>query len=1387
MIKSSVKKPFTVLVAVIMVIALGVVSLTSMTADLLPEFSLPYMIVITTYPGAGPEKVEAAISQPMESALGTINGVKTISSNSADNYSTVQLEFNDGTDMNAALVKVSNAIDQVKPYLPEEAGTPSIMEISMDMMASVYMGVAYEGMDQFELSTFVENDLIPYLERQEGVANVNSVGLVSQSIVVELNEAKVQDLNDRILGAANKGFADAYKQLADSKKKLEDAEVELEDGKKEIEENWEKYEDGRRDLEDALDDMDYYVDKLEMATEALPMLIESKSAIIGGLREIVPSRAAIVDTVATADAIFANLYSNYQGATAAGIAMGLNAIHADITTTSAVTITPGSIVSEKLATFTNLCAPVEGAIAAVMAIPEAPSEQLLGLYTSVTGAAMGIAGLDQIARLSEIYTSGSTTQSSITFGALKASIDALGTSVDNGIKQAILSYNTLRELAGLKTVTWSAVNITMENVNEMDEQWSGLWGSASAYSRSSLDTMKAQRAQLEATEAQLDATKTQLESAEDSLKDAKEQIEDGWEQYYDGVKAFNKQRQEVLKTANADQLVSLNTLSQLIYAQNFEMPAGYIDDENDNSWLIKIGENFTKAEDMENIVLTNIHDVGDVRLSDIATITYIDNRGEDYAKINGNDAVLLAIFKSSSASTNAVSDKMKDAKDELEEKYKGLSLVSLLDQGEYIDMLVKSVLESMLLGAGLAVLILALFLKDFIPTVVVAISIPLSVLLSIVCIYFTGLTLNIMTLAGLALGIGMLVDNSIVVIENIYRLRLLGNSAAKASVLGAKEVAAPIISSTLTTICVFLPIIFTNGLVKELILPMCLTVTYCLVASLVIALSVVPAAGSTLLKNSKPKDHKLFDRVMVKYGASLKWCLTHKAIPLILAIGLLGASIWNVIRMGIVMIPEMSTEPIQMSVSLPEEMDKESAYKMIDDIVETVCAVDGVETVGAMPGSALVGTIGGGATGSGDFHNFIAYVLLEGENPQAKTIKRITNDIQKGTEKFDCEIGLSASSMDTSALLGSGLAINIYGDDLDKLVEISEDIMAIVEKVDGYENVTNALEEGDDVVHLKIDKDKAMRCGLSVAQIYADINTRLTEEVKATTLTVNGREMDVNIKKSYSVPKVENLLDMTFNTKEIDADGDSVTVTHKLSDFASVEIEKGLAVVKRENMSRFITVKASIKEGENATLLARELKPLLDDYKAPSGYLVSLGGESDTVNNMVIQMSKLMALGFLFIYLVMVAQFQSLLSPFIILFTIPLGFTGGLLALSICGEQLSLMSIMGFMILMGTVVNNGIVFVDYANQLRIGGLERHEALIETGKTRMRPILMTALTTILAMFKMGLGVDMSGQMGKGMALVIMGGLLYATLMTLYIVPIVYDILFKRKPLVVDIDV
>ncbi|MCQ2553778.1 MAG: efflux RND transporter permease subunit, partial [Clostridia bacterium] len=706
MIKASVKKPFTILVAVVMIIALGVVSLMNMTADLLPEFSLPYMIVITTYPGAGPEKVEAAVTQPMEAALGTINGVKNISSSSGDNYSTVQLEFEDDTDMSAALVKVSNAINTVKSYLPAEAGTPTVMEIHMDIRASTYLGVA------FELSHFVEDEVIPYLERQNGVANVNSVGLVAQSIVIELDEDKIQDVNDRILASTDKAFADARQKLIDAKetleknqKKLDDSYKDIEDGYKEIEDGYQKIEDSKVELKDkwndyysalgdfnnAKDELSDNIYLLESTAESLPLLIENKRMMIDGARTAVAARQTAQTGANSLPSIRDSIPQIYQ----------LSSHYAANPATAFYVITDQSpflptIGMYNVATATDL-----------VTDPTYP-QLITALNTTyyVASEAGIITSTDYTTSFGGVYNKLDE--------SVKASNDGLKT-IDKNLDQIIGAYNGLRQGAGLQSVTWTAVTLDNAKIDIMEETWDGLWGSTSAYARATVLMLNAQKAQLEASKSQLDSAKTQLENADEQIEksyeqledgkkqledakeqlaDAQKQIDDGWDSYYDGVKQLNKQRQEVLKTANADQLVSLNTLSQLVYAQNFEMPAGYIDDENDNSWLIKIGQNFESAEDMQDIVLTYIDKVGDIRLSDVAHITYIDNVGQSYAKMNGNNAVLLAIFKSSTASTNAVSKLVDKAMAELQEKYNGLSVVTLLDQGDYIDMLVQSVMES---------------------------------------------------------------------------------------------------------------------------------------------------------------------------------------------------------------------------------------------------------------------------------------------------------------------------------------------------------------------------------------------------------------------------------------------------------------------------------------------------------------------------------------------------------------------------------------------------------------------------------------------------------------------------------------------------------------------
>ena len=1365
--KFSVKKPFTILVMVVAIIILGFVSLSGMTTDLLPKMSLPYLLVITTYPGASPEKVESSVSEPVESALGSISGVKNVYSMSYENYGIVELEFADGTDMDSAMVKVSSALDSVKSALPEECGSPNIMEISMDMMASVYLAASYEGKDIQETSRFVEDTLIPYLERQEGVTSISDIGIVENSISVDLNQDKIDALNEKILAKTNDAFADAVDQLNDAKKQLLESEQKLADSTQELVDGQKDIDDGRTKLDDAQKELDEQKEKLEDAKGSLE---DQKKDTENKL------------------------------ATASQALDQLNALQTDLLTLQAQE-------ASLKATITQIEKSLEEQGKTTNDIPNVVAG-LDQMSTFLTSSQMeGMTGMDSTTVNTMLGSSGMSLQS---LGIDETTWDALTpegrkellqkTAAGYQTQKALLSgyddyvssLNSLQvEKAGVQAAVSAAEaelkksGVSYTDIEKAKIEAAAGFGAASAQISSGQSALNSAQTTLDSNKESLDSAQDQITEGWDSVADAKKQLADGWDQYNTSLENFEAQKAEALRNANADQLVNMQTLSQLIYAQNFAMPAGYLDDAEDNSWLLKIGSNYESVDDLSNIVLTNIEDIGDVRLCDVADITVIDNADDSYARLNGQSAVVLSVFKSSTSGTNEVSKNIAAAISELEEQYPGLSVLTLMDQGDYITMIINGVLQSMIVGAALAILILALFLKDVKPTIVVAVSIPLSVLTALILMYFTDISLNMMSLSGLALGIGMLVDNSIVVIENIYRLRSKGVGAARAAVQGTRQVAGAIIASTLTTVCVFLPMVFTAGTVRELMMPISLTIIFTLAASLLIAMTVVPAAGSTLLRNSKEKKHPFFDKVQDIYGKMLAFCLKVKVVPLVIAIGLLVYSIWAVMRMGIVMIPDMTSNQIEISVQMPEDTDKEECYKRADQVLDAMTTIDGIGDVGAMAGGDTTLVASSSGMSDSTYDQFTFLVLTENENAGKEEVNRICREIEERTADIDCELTISTGMSEMSTMMGSGLSVKVYGDDLDTLTKITQDICDLAATIPGYENISNGQEEPDQVIRLVLDKDAAMRKGLTVAQIFSELNGKLTESTDAATVTIDGEDMKIVVKDGREPLTRENLLDYNFEIQTTDDNGNTVTEDHPLSEFATLKLEEGVQSINRENQSRYMTVTATVAEGSNATLLSRELQPLIDAYELPDGYTIDTAGESDMVNQMVIQMSKVLLLGLALIYLVMVAQFQSLLSPFIVLFTVPLAFTGGLIGLLLMNEPLSVMGMMGFVVLLGTVVNNGIVFVDYANQLRMGGLERREALIATGKTRMRPILMTALTTILAMVSLLFGDDLSSQMSKGMAIVVAGGLAYATLMTLFIIPVMYDILFKRKPLQVDI--
>lgn len=1289
MTKFFVKKPYFVLVAVIIILIIGGVSLGNMSTDLMPNMEVPYLMVITTEPGASPNKVERDITEPMESTLGTVSGVEKVISNSANNYSMIMLQFADGTNMDSTLVRVSQKIETID--LPDGCGKPNLMEVSMDMMATMYAGIDYKGKDIKELSDFTTNTLKPCLERQEGVASITPMGLTTDSIEVKLNQDKIDKINHKILGKTND-------KLTDASKEIEKAEKQIKDGESQLATQKSKLNSTQKSTNKQLADAQVKLSQAQATKVAyqanLNSLKASKSALEAEKKAY--TDAKLEDAYTKIDTMFATFNNQLeQPAKMAGITIPKNLEDA---------VNNKSEFNKFIKWLTNLGYKDQ--------VKDLSYKQIKQLYNVVK------------VRLPQIDT----------------------------------------ELANLKT----EITAMKMAIKQIDKQMQGMDKNQST----AISGGYSAAAGFGAGQAKISSAETELKNAKEKLQESKDKLNDS--------------REVAIENSNIDALLSIDTLSQLITAQNFSMPAGYIDDKSDNQWLVDVGDNYENKKQLKSMVLTKVAGIGEIKLSDVADITVVDNSGESYSKINGRAAVLLAIYKSSTANTSEVAGNIKSAFKTMEGKYKGLSCTSLMDQSEYISVIVNTVLQSMLLGAILAIIVLALFLKDVKPTVIVAFSIPFSVVCAIIVMYFTGITLNVMSLAGLCIGIGMLVDNSIVVMENVYRLRNRGLSAPRAAVQGAKQVAAPIVSSTLTTICVFLPMIYVKGTVGQLLMPFAFTMTYALVASLIVALTVVPTISATVLKKTKKQNHKWFDKFQNAYGRLLDECLNHKLIPLALAIILLAICVVQVFNTGLVMMDDMESNQISVSLSLDKDVDKNTAYKTANEVTNAILKVKGINKVGAMDGNATATSgLTGGSTDN--YSNFTFQIITDDDITSTSQFRKIIKKIENNTKNIKCEnLTVSSSAMGSmSQMMNQGIEVRIYGDDQQKLLKTSNQIMKLITSVKGTENVDNGVTAQDKQLHLKINKNKAADDGLTVAQIYQQLAEKITTEKTSITITQGGKDYEVNVVNENNKPNYENILKTTIKSTTKDSEGNDVINKYKLSRYATVVEQEALNTIKRENQRTYISVTADVKDGYNATLLSRKIQSKLDNYKAPTGYTVEIQGESEQVMEMVKQLLLAILLGFILVYLVMVAQFQSLLSPFIIIFTVPLAFTGGMIGLMIFGKQISAMALMGFMILMGTVVNNGIVFVDYANQLRIQGVDKRTALIATGKTRMRPILMTAITTILSMSVMVFSQDAGNAMQKSMAIVVSFGLLYATIMTLFIVPILYDLLYRKQPKTVDL--
>ena len=1276
--KFSVKKPFTVLVAVIMVLMLGFVSISNMQTNLLPDVNTPYLMVVTVYPGASPERVESEVSDVMQNALGTVAGVEKVTATSAENYSLLLMQFSDDTDMNSAMVKVSNKVDQTTASLPSSCLTPSIIEYSLNMNAFMTAAVSREGSDVYDLSEFVSDTLVPYVERKGGVSSVSANGLIEKMVQVQLSQEKIDAINEKLLEVIDV-------QLADARKQLESAEAQIEAGRKEYDRQFKNY---NKTVSDTV--MQQFSGQVGEAVETVrkqaQALLDSVNQLIAVVQE--PEiQQALIDVRDGLQRVMDKF--NETGMKDIDSLIEIVAELRDITDKLT-----GAL--QQLQQRLNTEAGTEGSTAADLADDLQVQQSLNTIYNTLNDV---IKAMDDVPGLMSTFS------------------DALGTYSQQQM-QAYMKFTEAREM-----------------LNEYEKQ---------------------------------------LAEAKQTYADAEE---------------------KAMASSDVSKLLDIDTLAQLIYAQNFSMPAGYVKDSSGKSWLLKVGEEYDSIEDISGALLLHVDGFGDVRLSDVADVEVIDNAEASYTRLNGERAAVLKIYKGATSSASEVSDNCLSAFQELEAQYDGLHVVVLSNQGNYITIIVKSILSSMVIGAALAIIVLAIFLRDVKPTLVVGFSIPLSVLFAVVLMYFTGMDLNVMTLAGLSLGIGMLVDNSIVVIENIYRLRGRGVPAARAAVQGAKQVGMSVVASTLTSVCVFLPVVFSSSIVKSLMQPMSLCIGYCLMASLIVALTVVPAAASTVLKKAEPKQLKWFDKIQDKYAKSLEWCFRHRALPLLAAVVLLAFCGWRVFSMGVELLPTITSNEAIVTLSTTKDLSKEDSYAIAGKAVEAMLEVDHVEEVGITTDTRVAGmdigqlglptTITDLLNAANSYGTYQVNVMLDESlsSSEIETARQALEDALSGIE--DCTAKVEISGMqELTSQLASGLSVKIYGADAETLSQLSEKVVDIVNDTEGFANATNGLGSGDATINLQIDRDKVRSYGLTVAQVYQQIAAKLTTTTTAQTpVTVDGSTMSVQISNNLDPGTKENMMEITFETTVMSADGTTSTGTCTLADMATWDTGSAPDSITSEDQTQYVSVTADTLDGYNTTVQARVLEKKLNEFalsdEMPEGCSFSMGGESDSVNFMVNEMVQWLALALPFVYLVMVAQFQSLLSPFIVLFTIPLAFTGGFLALLISGIELSVVSLIGFVMLVGVIVNNGIVLVDYINQLRLSGMERREAIVEAGVTRLRPILMTSMTTILGLVVMAFGGDAGTALMQPVALVCIGGLLYATLMTLLVVPCMYDILSRRE--------
>jgi len=836
--------------------------------------------------------------------------------------------------------------------------------------------------------------------------------------------------------------------------------------------------------------------------------------------------------------------------------------------------------------------------------------------------------------------------------------------------------------------------------------------------------------------------------------------------------------------------LSLAHIVQALRSENLNLPGGSVDDGNKRYILRTTGE-FQSIEEISEIPIA-LPTGGVIMLKDIADIKDTFKEATTSMTTGGKAAIDLSVRKESTANSVQVARRINAELERIKNDYPDIEIKTIVDTSVFIQQTINNVARLAILGGLLAVTVLYLFLRNFRTTLIIGVAIPISIIATFTLIYFNGLTLNMISLGGLALGVGMLVDNSIVVLENIFRYRQEGFGRIDAADRGSDEISMAVVASTLTTVAVFAPVVFVGGIAAEIFREMALTVSFALLASLVVALTLVPMLSSKYLRVSgngekKPRVkyvsraldgwNKGFAKLDGIYRKVLAWALGHRKTAITGLVVLFVVSLVSVALVGAEFFPSMDQGYITVNVRLPRGTVLEETERTAYRVEDMVAAVPEMEDVFVVIGS------GGGMGSQVNTSSAIIYGKLVDLSERNRSTFEVADDLRHQVADIaGAEINVDSMAMGGFAAGGgSPVNIRIKGDDLAELSRIAEDIKGVVQDVEGTRETASSVDEGKPEARVAVDRNRASLYGLNVSAIASAVQGSVDGQV-ATRYRVGGEEIDIRAAlREESAGSLHNLGNIIITSPA----GFQVP----LEEVADVTVGEGPSSINRVDQVRVVSVSSGIF-GRDLSSVMRDIQAGIRQYPLPEGYVIEYGGENQEMVEAFSSLGKALILAIVLVYMIMASQFESLVYPFIIMFSVPFALTGAVGGLVLTGRSLSVPAFLGIIMLSGIVVNNAIVLVDYINTLRSRGSERNEAILKAGPVRLRPILMTSMTTMLGLTPMALGLGEGAEVQAPLATAVIGGLLFSTVLTLVVIPVMYTLVddlgsrmrgkFSRKP-------